>query len=78
MKTISNLLSTILLLLSTIILLEVHCMTNEFIFIFECLRQSINQSISVYSAFKQTNDNNIHTFVNINTERAGNEVMLLI
>ena len=38
----------------------------------------INQ-IKFYSAFKQTNNNNnIHTYININTERAGNEVMLLI
>ena len=44
----------------------VHCV--------ECSNQ-----IKLYSAFKQTNNNNnIRTYININTERAGNEVMLLI
>ena len=35
--------------------------------------------IKFYSAFKQTNNNNnIHTYININTERAGKEVIITI
>ena len=38
-----------------------------------------SNQIKFYSAFKQTNNNNnICTYININTERAGKEVMLLI
>ena len=37
--------------------------------------QSINQSLF---SIQTSNNNNIHTFVNMNTERAGNEVMLFI
>ena len=36
---------------------------------------SINQSLFSIQA---NNNNNIHTFANINTERAGNEVILLM
>ena len=36
-----------------------------------------NQSIKVLFNI-QTNNNNIHAFINMNTERAGNEVILLI
>ena len=41
--------------------------------------QSINQSINqgIFS-IQTNNNNNIHTFVYMNTERAGNEVKLLI
>ena len=36
---------------------------------------SINQSLF---SIQTSNDNNIHTLINMNTERVGNEVMLLI
>ena len=39
---------------------------------------SINQSIKVLLSIQTNNNNNIHTFVYMNTERAGNEVKLLI
>ena len=38
---------------------------------------NLHQPIKVLFSI-QTNNNNIHTFVNINTERAGNKVILLI
>ena len=37
--------------------------------------QSINQGLF---SIQTNNDNNIHTFINMNTEREGNEVILLI
>ena len=37
------------------------------------INQSINQSLFSIQA---NNNNNIHTFINMNTERAGNEVMI--
>ena len=37
--------------------------------------QSINQGLF---CIQTNNNNNIHTFVSMNTERAGNEVLLLI
>ena len=43
----------------------------------EATNVDVVYQIEFYSAFKQTN-NNIHTYINIHTERAGNEVMLLI
>ena len=36
---------------------------------------SINQGLF---SIQENNNNNIHTFVNMNTERVGNEVILLI
>ena len=40
-------------------------------------KKSINQSRFLFS-IQTKNNNNIHTFVYMNTERAGNEVKLLI
>ena len=40
-----------------------------------CTQLSINQSLF---SIQTNNDDNIHTFINMNTERAGNEVILLI
>ena len=47
------------------LLAEIHTM----------LFKSINQ---ILFSFQTNNNNNIHTFINMNTERAGNEVILLI
>ena len=58
--------------------------TADFIHIEETQHETylvvvIDNQIKFYSAFKQTNNNNnIHTYINMNTERAGNDVMLAI
>ena len=46
---------------------------------FKVMKSQIDQSIDQGLFSIQTNNNsNINTFVNMNTERAGNEVILLI
>ena len=47
------------------------------IFMYKVFHKTINQSRFLFS-IQTNNNNNIHTFVYMNTERAGNEVKLLI
>ena len=53
--------------------MHIYACTYAYAYIYVC--QSINQGLF---SIQTNNNNNIHTFVNMNTERIGNEVILLI
>ena len=60
---------------------DVNTAYNNFIEIIDNFVQQMlsnHQSINQCLFSIQTNNNTIHTFINMNTERAGREVILLI